>query len=81
MERCSAEEFKPLRIHAYAGLGRASLAAGDKEAAASYFLSTCLLFHDAQIVPPVIREALPLLDELGRADEAAALRDMLANEY
>lgn len=81
VERCSAEEFKPLRIHAYAGLGRAALAAGDKEAAASYFLSTCLLFHDAQIVPPVIREALPLLDELGRADEAAALREMLANEY
>ena len=81
VERCSAEEFKPLRIHAYAGLGRAALAAGDKEAAASYFLSTCLLFHDAELVPPVIREALPLLDELGREDEAKTLREMLEKEY
>ena len=81
VERCAADEFKALRIHAYAGLARTALAAGDKNAAASYFLTTCLLYHDAELVPPLAREALPLLDELGRADEAKTLRDMLEREY
>ena len=81
VERCSADEFKALRIHAYAGLARTALAAGDKDAAASYFLTTCLLYHDPELVPPLAREALPLLDELGRADEAKTLRDMLSSEY
>jgi len=79
--RSEGDEFKAHRLHAYAGLGRAALAAGEKDAAATYLLSTCLLFHDKELVPPVIREAIPLLDELGRADEAKMLRDMLETEY
>ena len=81
VERCAADGFQPLRIHAYAGLARTALAAGDKDAAARYFLTTCLLYHDETLVPPLAREAIPLLDELGRADEAQALRDMLRDEY
>ena len=81
VEICSADEFKALRIHAYAGLARTALAAGDKDAAASYFLTTCLLYRDPELVPPLAREALPLLDELGRADEAKTLRDLLETEY
>ncbi len=81
VERCSDDEFKALRIHAYAGLARTALASGDKDAAASYFLTTCLLYHDPELVPPLAREALPLLDELGRADEAKTLREMLEREY
>ena len=81
VERCSDDEFKALRIHAYAGLARTALASGDKDAAASYFLTICLLYHDPELVPPLAREALPLLDELGRADEAKTLREMLEREY
>lgn len=81
VERCAADGFQALRIHAYAGLARTALAAGDKDAAARYFLTTCLLYHDETLVPPLAREAIPLLDELGRADEAQALRDMLRDEY
>lgn len=81
VERCAPDEFKALRIHAYAGLARTALARGRKDDAASYFLTTCLLYHDPELVPPIAREALPLLDGLGRADEAKMLRDMLENEY
>ncbi|MBQ6102879.1 MAG: hypothetical protein IJL06_04325, partial [Kiritimatiellae bacterium] len=74
-------ELQAQRIWAYVGLGRAALARGDKDAAAKYLSTVCLLYHDPEILPPVVEETARLLDELGRADEAAAMRDLLAKDY
>ena len=44
-------------------------------------MTVCVLYHDETILPPVLAETARLLDELGRADEAASLRDTLAKDY
>ena len=81
VERCAAPELQAQRIWAYVGLGRAALARGEKDDAARYLSTVCLLYRDPEILPPVIEETARLLDELGRADEAAAMRDLLAKDY
>ena len=81
VERCSAPERQPWRVWAYIGLGRASLALGDKDAAANYFSTVCMLFHDDEVLPPVFDEAIRLLSELGRTEEADAMRETKAREY
>jgi len=53
----------------------------EKDDAARYLSTVCLLYRDPEILPPVIEETARLLDELGRADEAAAMRDLLAKDY
>ena len=81
VERCAAPELQSMRIWAYVGLGHAALARGDREAAANYLMTVCVLYHDGTILPPVLVETARLLDELGRGDEAASLRDSLAKDY
>lgn len=81
VERCSEPDLQPQRIWAYIGLGHAALARGDKEAAARYLHTVCILYADPEILPPVLLETARLLDELGRADEAASLRASLRADY
>ena len=40
-----------------------------------------MLYRDPEILPPVLVETARLLDELGRADEAASLRASLREDY
>lgn len=80
-ERSVGPEFEAVRIHAYVGIGRAALAAGNREEAAKYLHLVCVLFHDKELLPPVLRETIVLLDSLGRTDEANDLRKSLREDY
>lgn len=81
VERCAAPELQPLRIHAYAGLGRAALKAGRKEDAAKYLMMVSLLYKDDALVPPIMAETIRILDELGRKEDASSIRDDLVATY
>ena len=81
VELCAAPELRPWRVWAYIGLGRASLALGDEDAAARYLSTVCLLYRDPEILPPVFDETIRLLVSLGRTEEADALRETKARDY
>lgn len=81
VERCAAPELQPLRIHAYAGLGRAAIKAGRKEDAAKYLMMVSLLYKDDALVPPIMAETIRILDELGRKEDASSIRDDLVATY
>lgn len=81
VDLCAAPERQPWRVWAYIGLGRASLALGDEDAAARYLSTVCLLYRDPEILPPVFDETIRLLSSLGRDEEAAALRETKARDY
>ncbi|NLE40912.1 MAG: tetratricopeptide repeat protein [Lentisphaerae bacterium] len=81
VERCAAPELQPLRIHAYAGLGRAAIKAGRKDDAAKYLMMVSLLYKDDALVPPIMAETIRILDELGRAADADSIRDDLVATY
>ena len=81
VELCASPERQPWRVWAYIGLGRASLALGDEDAAARYLSTVCLLYRDPEILPPVFDEAIRLLVSLGRDEEAEALRETKARDY
>lgn len=80
-ERSVGAEFEAIRIHAYVGIGRSALAAGNREEAAKYLHLVCVLFHDKELLPPVLRETIALLESLGRSDEANDLRKSLREDY
>ncbi|MGI5868571.1 MAG: tetratricopeptide repeat protein [Kiritimatiellia bacterium] len=81
VDRCAAPELQPLRIHAYAGLGQAALKGGRKEDAAKYLTTVSLLYKDDALVPPIMAQAIRLLEELGKTDDANALRSDLVATY
>ena len=78
---CATEELQPLRIWAYEGLGHAALRLGDRESAVRYLMTVGILYDDPKLVPPVLLEAARLLDELGRAEEAADVRATLRRDF
>jgi len=79
--RAASPELLGLRAHAYAGLARNAEQKGDAEAALRYYMSVGILFDDAALVPEALHKAALLLDKLGRAAEAQALRDELKTRY
>jgi len=79
--RAAAPELLGLRAHAYAGLARNAEQKGDETAALRYYMSVGILFDDAVLVPEALHKAAALLDKVGRAKEAAALRDELRTRY
>ena len=81
VERCAAPELQPMRIHAYTGLGHAALKAGRKEDAAKYLMMVSLLYKDDALVPPIMAEAIAMMDDLGRKEDADALRCDLVATY
>jgi len=80
-EIAAAPELQSIRITAQAGLGRAMREAGDRDGAARYLLSVCLLYTDPVLLPPLFEETITLLRLLGRADEAATLEQELCEQY
>ena len=79
--RAASPELLGLRAHAYAGLARNAELKGDVEAALRYYMSVGILFDDATLVPEALHKASVLLDKLGRAAEAQAMRDELKARY
>ncbi len=79
--RASSPELLGLRAHAYAGLARNAEIKGDAEGALRYYMSVGILFDDAKLVPEALSKASALLEKLGRAQEAKAMRDELRNRY
>lgn len=74
-------DLQSIRITAHAGLGRALRQSGDRDGAARYLLGVCLLYSDPALLPPLFEEAIPLLRELGRNEEADALLKDLLEQY
>ena len=79
--RASTPELQDFRAYAYAALGRAAEARGDREAAVRYHMSVAILFDDPQMVPAALDRAAALLDELGRKDESRATIAELLQRY
>jgi tetratricopeptide (TPR) repeat protein len=79
--RASSPELLGLRAHAYAGLARNAERKGDAEAALRYYMSVGILFNDGALVPEALHKAALLLDSLGRAEEARAMREELKTRY
>ncbi len=79
--RAASPELLGLRAHAYAGLARNAELKGDAAAALRYYMSVGILFDDAALVPEALHKAATLLDKLGRAKEAEALREELRTRY
>ena len=79
--RASTRDLLGLRAHAYAGLARNAEQKGDDEAALRYYMSVGILFDDATLVPEALHKAAALLDKLGRAAEAQAMREELKARY
>lgn len=77
-ELAKAKELESIRVQASIGQARAWRELGRKEDAARQLLGICLFYQDADLIPPLIEETLPLLDELGQKAEAEALRKDLA---
>lgn len=81
IELAQPRDLAEVRVHATVGLARAWLALGRKEDAARQFLGVCMVYQDPVLIPQVITEAVPLLRELGRDDEAEALLQDLREVY
>ena len=70
-----------MRANAYAGLARNAELKGDPEGALRYYMSVGILFDDPVLVPEALNKAATLLDKLGRAEEAKAMREELRARY
>ena len=70
-----------VRVRAYAGIGKALKAQGDREGAVKYFMSVAVLFDDPELVPECLGEAAELFQQLGRAEEGIKARQELAQRY
>jgi len=79
--RAASPDMLGLRARAYAGLARNAESKGDSEGALRYYMSVGILFDDATLVPEALNKSALLLDKLGRADEARAMRDELRARY
>lgn len=81
IELAQPKDLAEVRIHATVGLARAWRELGRKEDAARQFLGVCMVYQDPVLIPQVIQEAVPLLRELGRNDEADVLLQDLHEVY
>lgn len=64
-----ADTLLSIRVHAYAGIGKALQAQGNLDGATRYFLSVAVLFDDPVLVPECLNEAADTFAKLGRKDE------------
>ncbi len=79
--RAASPDLLGLRANAYAGLARNAELKGDAEGALRYYMSVGILFDDPVLVPEALNKAAALLDKLGRAEEAKAMREELRARY
>ena len=71
----------PIRVQAYAGIGKALKAQGDQEGAARHFLSVAVLFDDPDLVPECLYEAALAFTAAGRQEDATKAKKELNERY
>ena len=76
-EQSRSDELLAVRAEAYAGLGRASQAAGHPADAARYFMSVAILYDDDTLVPACLRGAVEAFRAAGMTNEAAQAAEEL----
>ena len=81
IEQSQARDMVDVRVRATVGLAHAWLAQGRKEDAVRQLVAVCMISRDDVLIPPLIAEAVPLLRELGRDDEADVLLQDLRELY
>lgn len=77
----STDLLLPIRVQAYAGIGKALKIKGDPAGAARHFLSVAVLFDDPELVPECLFEAAAAFDAAGRGDDARKARKELLDRY
>jgi TolA-binding protein len=70
-----------VRAHAYAGMGEASEAAGDAEAAARYYMSVAILYDDAELVPQCLFRAATAFSSVSQTNAAKQAVAELRERY
>jgi tetratricopeptide (TPR) repeat protein len=75
------DKMLPIRVRAYAGIGKALKAQDDLAGASKYFMSVAVLFDDPELVPECLAEAAAAFKQLGRAEESAKASKELAERY
>jgi TolA-binding protein len=71
----------PIRVQAYAGIGKTLKAKGDHEGAARHFLSVAVLFDDPDLVPECLYLAAVEFTAAGRVDDATKAKKELLERY
>ncbi len=71
----------PIRVQAYAGIGKSLKAQGDHAGAARHFLSVAVLFDDPDLVPECLYEAAIEFAAAGRGDDATKAQKELLERY
>ena len=77
----ASDTLLPIRVQAYAGIGRSLKAEGDNAGAARHFLSVAVLFDDPALVPECLYEAAQAFTATGRAEDAAKALKELKERY
>jgi len=70
-----------VRAHAYAGMGEASEAVGDAEAAARYYMSVAILYDDAELVPQCLFRAATAFSSVSQTNAAKQAVAELRERY
>lgn len=71
----------PIRVQAYAGIGKALKMKGDQAGAARHFLSVAVLFDDPDLVPECLFEAAAAFEAAGKGEDARKARKELLDRY
>jgi len=71
----------PIRVQAYAGIGKSLKAKGDHGGAARHFLSVAVLFDDPDLVPECLYLAVAEFTAAGRVDDALKAKKELLERY
>lgn len=77
----ATDQMLPVRVRAYAGIGKALKHKGDHAGAARHFLSVAVLFDDPDLVPECLYEAAGEFAAAGRADDARKAKKELLERY
>lgn len=77
----STELLLPIRVQAYAGIGKALKMKGDQAGAARHFLSVAVLFDDPDLVPECLFEAAAAFEAAGKDEDARKARKELRERY
>lgn len=81
--RLSADmpEFHELRIYSYIGHGHSAIAQGKRDEGIRLLMAASLLFSHDTLVPPIMGEVIMLLEEDGRKEDAAMVKEDLLRLY
>ncbi|MBO7298769.1 MAG: tetratricopeptide repeat protein, partial [Kiritimatiellae bacterium] len=74
-------EFHELRIYSYIGHGRSAIAQGKRDEGIRLLMAASLLFSHDTLVPPIMDEVIILLNEDGRKEDAALVKEDLLRLY